>query len=185
MFGLTMNPLSTGIDSLASDSVGRRVHHRAVSALMLNRQSSEQKNLYQGTCFAVEDWLDNKSHHSFQNHILWTAKPVPSAGWDSDARILTILNTYRHICSCADTQFQKLPATSADSKQSLVEQISYFWSTASWKSRSVYHLARPASLLNQNICHPSKCQQDYNTLRQATSPLVYLSSSWPNPKKFA
>lgn len=35
MFGLTVNPLSTGIDSLASDSVGQGVRQRAVPALML------------------------------------------------------------------------------------------------------------------------------------------------------
>lgn len=37
----------------------------------------------------------------------------------------------------------------------------------------------------QNICHPSKYQQDYNTLGQVISPLVYLYSCWSNPKKFA
>lgn len=55
MFGLTVNPLSTGIDSLASDSVGQRVYQRAVPALMLYRQSTEHKNFYQSTCFAAEE----------------------------------------------------------------------------------------------------------------------------------
>lgn len=56
MFGLTVNPLSTDIDSLASDSVGQEVHQRAaVPALMLCRQSTEQKNFYQSICFTLEE----------------------------------------------------------------------------------------------------------------------------------
>lgn len=63
------------------------------------RASIKQKNLCQSTCSAVRERLGNQSHHSLQGHILWTAKLILSAGWDSDARTQTILNVYYHICS--------------------------------------------------------------------------------------